>query len=80
MFEDDVDEEGKMTIASVLTEVTVTVAVLDEDEPVADDALDDIEDDWEEHRVDKERTTSREVNAMFGACSRRPDVERNKEF
>lgn len=67
MVEDDVDEEGKMTIASVLTEVTVTVAALDEDEPAADDASDDVEDDWEEHRVDKERTTSREVNAMFGA-------------
>ena len=30
VVEDDVEEEGKMTIARVLTDVTVTVAALDE--------------------------------------------------
>jgi hypothetical protein len=65
VVEDDVDED-KMTIASVLTEVTVTVAGSDDDEPASDD--------WEEHRADRDRTTSRAVNAIFGACSRRPNV------
>lgn len=65
VVEDDVDE-GKMTTASVLTEVTVTVAAFDDDEPASDD--------WEEHRADRDSTTSREVSAIFGACSRRPDV------
>lgn len=65
VVEDEFDE-GKMMIASVLTEVTVTVAGFDDDEPASDN--------WEEHRADRDRATSREVNAIFGACSRRPDV------
>jgi hypothetical protein len=47
-----------MTIASVLTDVTVTVAALDE--------LKVAWDDWEAQRADRESTTSREVKAMFG--------------
>ena len=61
MVEFCVDEDGKMTIASVLTEVTVTVAALEEVEPATDDELDD----WEEHRMDRERKTNKEVNAII---------------
>ena len=61
MVEDCVDEDGKMMIASVLTEVTVTVAGLEEVEP----ATDDESDDREEHRMDRERKTSKEVNAII---------------
>jgi hypothetical protein len=61
VVEDCVDEDGKMTIASVLTEVTVTVAALEEVKP----ATDDESDDWEEHRTDRERKTSKEVNAII---------------
>ena len=61
MVEDCVDEAGKMTIAIVLTEVTVTVAALEEVEP----ATDDESDDWEEHRMDRERKTNKEVNAII---------------
>src|SRR5271155_3981142 len=50
-----------MTIASVLTEVTVTVAALEEVKPATDDELDD----WEEHRMDRERKTNKEVNAII---------------
>ena len=50
-----------MTIASVLTEVTVTVAAFEEVEPATDDELDD----WEEHRMDRERKMSKEVNAII---------------
>ena len=46
MVEDGVEEDGKMTMASVLTEVTVTVAALD-DEAAADAAAEDEEEDWE---------------------------------
>lgn len=48
-------------IASVLTEVTVTVAALEEVEP----ATDDESDAWEEHRTDRERRTSKEANAII---------------
>ena len=41
MIEDGVEEDGKITIASVLTEVTVTVAVLDDDEAAAEDEEED---------------------------------------
>lgn len=61
MVEDCVDEDGKMTIASVLTEVTVTVAALEEVEPAADDESDV----WEEHRTDRERRTNKEINAII---------------
>jgi hypothetical protein len=60
VVEDCVDEDGKTTIASVLTEVTVTVAAL-EVEP----ATDDESDVWEEHRTDRERRTSKEINAII---------------
>jgi hypothetical protein len=60
VVEDDVDEDGKMMIVSVLTEVTVTVAALDEDELAADVESDD----WEEHRAERERETSIKVNAI----------------
>jgi hypothetical protein len=59
VVEDCVDEDGKMMIASVLTEVTVTVAALEEVEPATDD------DDWEEHRTDRKRKTSKEMNAII---------------
>jgi hypothetical protein len=61
VVEDCVDEDGKMMIASVLTEVTVTVAPLEEVEP----ATDDESDAWEEHRTDRERRTSKEANAII---------------
>jgi hypothetical protein len=66
-----VDEDGKMTIASVLTEVTVTVAGLDE----AEDAADDESDDWEEQRAERERRTSRKVDAIAQTCGRKSDAE-----
>jgi hypothetical protein len=40
VVEDCVDEDGKMMIASVLTEVTVTVPVLEEVELATDDESD----------------------------------------
>ena len=61
MVEDCVDEDGKMMIASVLTEVTVTVAALEEVEL----ATDDESDVWEEHRTDRERRTNKEINAII---------------
>jgi hypothetical protein len=61
VVEDCVDEDGKITIASVLTEVTVTVAAFEEVEPATDDEFDD----WEEHRMDRERKMSKEVNAII---------------
>jgi hypothetical protein len=61
VVEDCVDEDGKTMIASVLTEVTVTVAALEEVEP----ATDDESDAWEEHRTDRERRTSKEANAII---------------
>ena len=54
MVEDCVDEDGRMTIASVLTEVTVTVTSLEE-----------VEDVWEEHKTDRERKMSKEINAIL---------------
>lgn len=48
-------------IASVLTEVTVTVAALEEVEL----ATDDESDVWEEHRTDRERRTNKEINAII---------------
>lgn len=50
-----------MMIASVLTEVTVTVAALEEVEL----ATDDESDVWEEHRTDRERRTNKEINAII---------------
>lgn len=50
-----------MMIASVLTEVTVTVAALEEVELATDDELDV----WEEHRTDRERRTSKEINTII---------------
>jgi hypothetical protein len=47
-----------MTIASVLTEVTVTVAAPEEAEPATDDKPD-------EHRTDRERKISKEVDAII---------------
>lgn len=61
MVEDCVDEDGKTMIASVLTEVTVTVAALEEVEL----ATDDESDVWEEHRTDRERRTNKEINAII---------------
>jgi hypothetical protein len=61
VVEDCVDEDGKMMIASVLTEVTVTVAALEEVEL----ATDDESDVWEEHRTDRERRTNKEINAII---------------
>jgi hypothetical protein len=57
VVEDCVDEDGKMTIASVLTEVEVTVTVAASEEVESDD--------WEEHRTDRERKTSKEVNVII---------------
>jgi hypothetical protein len=54
VVEDCVDEDGKTMIASVLTEVTVTVAALE----VESDA-------WEERRTERERRTSKEINAII---------------
>ena len=61
MVEDCVDEDGKMMIANVVTEVTVTVAALEEVELATDDELDD----WEEHRTDRERKTRKETNDII---------------
>jgi hypothetical protein len=61
VVEDCVDEDGKTMIASVLTEVTVTVAALEEVEL----ATDDESDVWEEHRTDRERRTNKEINAII---------------
>jgi hypothetical protein len=57
-----------MTIASVLTDVTVTVAAVDELELATDD--------WEAQRADRESTTSREVKAMFGALEQKESYEK----
>lgn len=71
MAEEGVEEDGKMTIASVLTEVTVTVAGLDEAEAATDD-----EADWEEQRAEREKTTSREANTIIQTRGRKSDAEK----
>ena len=57
------EEGGKMIIASV--DVTVTVALVEEDAAVREDELSVCE----EHRADKERTRSKEVSVISQNCN-----------
>lgn len=68
VLEYDVDDDGNITIASVLTEVTVTVAIVEKDEPAADNVFVD----WEEHRAPRKSATRIEVKAILGTGDSNP--------
>lgn len=60
-----VEEDGTMTIASVLTDVTVTIVALEDDDAAAEAAVEDELKAWEEQRADKQRTRSTDIIAIL---------------
>jgi hypothetical protein len=66
-----VEEDGTMTIASVLTDVTVTIVALEDDDAAAEAAVEDELKAWEEHRADKQRTRSTDIIAILSGLPRK---------